>query len=145
MRTHPLTGSIAAFVMLASAPLGSAAADLAPLTAAELHEKCTAYIEAPQSTVGLSCASYIRGFIEGSTEVQFRLREVGESFSDRALRTRLGLPRDARPLYCLDGSLSMREFISNLIMYLGQLSPHESLNASAVLYGTLRRYYRCNR
>jgi hypothetical protein len=125
------------------------AADLAPLSAIELHERCRAYVDEPDSAKGRSCAAFVRGFIEGSPEIHYCAnaweKEQKESFSDRALRTRLGVRPHATPLYCLDSSVSLQNFIASIVSYIDEHPSPEGLTASDVLYGTLRRSYRCER
>ena len=49
------------------------AAELAPLSAAELHERCLGYARSAESKDGLICGTYVRGFIEGSQIVELEV------------------------------------------------------------------------
>jgi hypothetical protein len=131
-------------------PLGAQvqAAELAPLTSVELHELCMAYIEAPASDEGQACAAYVRGFIEGSDRVVLRSNEGAqaheESFSERAWRTRLGIPRP-EPRYCLEKTVSLQEFITQLLAQAERKPPEQDVSAQELLYATLSRFHRCSR
>jgi hypothetical protein len=146
MRGH----SLFYFCLLLVTPLVTRAdaAELAPLTSMELHELCLAYVHAPQSEEAYACAAYVRGFIEGSDQVVLRnhaTEEVRrESFSERAWRTRLGT-KTPKPQYCLDGSLPLRDFITQMLQYAERKPPTADVSAEALLYGTLSRFHRCSR
>lgn len=149
MLIHQAWSVVTVSMLSTLAPSSLFAADLAPLPAVELHERCLAYADEPDSAKGRSCASFVRGFLEGSPEIHFSAsspeEERKESFSDRALRTRLGVRTNATPTYCLDSSVSLSNFIASLVSFIDEHPSPESLNASDVLYGTLRRSYRCER
>jgi hypothetical protein len=123
------------------------AAELAPLTSMELHELCLAYVHAPQSEEARACAAYVRGFIEGSDQVVLRNDATEEarreSFSERAWRTRLGTATP-KPQYCLDESLPLRDFITQMLQQAEREPPMEDVSAEALLYGTLSRFHRCS-
>jgi hypothetical protein len=145
-RHHVLTA--AALLLLDSqltAPLS--AADLAPWSGAELNRRCLAYGDAPQSPDSQSCAAYVRGFVDGSTLVHFQADPTStlrESFSDRAFRTRLGVRRAAQPLYCVDSTVSLSQFVAQMLTHLQEHPRERDESASAVLYGTLMRFHRCS-
>jgi Rap1a immunity proteins len=136
--------------LMLTTPLGAhvQAAELAPLTSVELHELCLTYIDAPESDEGQACAAYVRGFIEGSDRVVLRSDEPaqaqGESFSERAWRTRLGIPRPD-PRYCLEKTVSLQEFISQLLAQAERKPPEQDVSAQELLYATLSRFHRCSR
>jgi hypothetical protein len=119
------------------------AQEIAPLSSAELHDLCLGYAEYTGSPDSRSCAAYIR-FIDGSPQVHVRTEAANprrESFRERAYRTRVGTQRPPEPVYCLDRSVSVQQFVAQLLTYLGDRSVDEA--ASTALYGTLRRFYRC--
>lgn len=136
--------------LMLTTPLGAQvqAAELAPLTSVELHELCLTYIDAPESDEGQACAAYVRGFIEGSDRVVLRSDEPAqahaESFSERAWRTRLGVPRP-EPRYCLEETLSLQEFIAQLLAQAERKPPEQDVSAHELLYATLSRFHRCSR
>jgi hypothetical protein len=122
------------------------AGELAPLTSVELHELCLAYIDAPESDAGQACAAYVRGFIEGSDRVVLRSDEQTheESFSERAWRTRLGIPQPD-PRYCLEKTVSLQGFITQLLAQAERKPPEQDVSAQELLYATLSRFHRCSR
>ena len=125
------------------------AAELAPLSGVELYELCAAYVTAPESDEGQACAAYVRGFIEGSDRVVLRSAEPeetrNESFTERAWRTRLGVPRAPEPRYCVEETLSLKNFVTQLLTQAERKPPAEGVSAQELLYGTLSRFHRCSR
>jgi hypothetical protein len=134
--------------LILTTPLGAQvqAAEFAPLTSVELHELCLTYVDAPEGDEGQACAAYVRGFIEGSDRVVLRSDDQahGESFSERAWRTRLGVPRP-EPQYCLQKTLSLQAFISQLLAQAKRKPPEQDVSAQELLYATLSRFHRCSR
>ncbi len=144
------TGVWIAVVLVLCSRMGSPSAragDLAPLSAVELQQHCLAYLENAQSTDGRSCSAYIRGFVEGSSLVRVRdpegAQQPGESFSERAFRTRLGIRRTPPPLYCVDSAMSLPEFVARMLDEVAEHRPRPEATASEVLLRTLGRSYRC--
>jgi hypothetical protein len=101
----------------------------------------------PDSEDAQACAGYVRGFVEGSDRVLLRADETKvsrrESFSDRALRTRLGIGAPPRPEYCLDDTVTLQKIVEQLVLHAERAPPKENVSASALLYGTLSRFHRC--
>lgn len=123
------------------APAGT----LAPLSSLDLHQRCLGYAQSPQSEDGVVCGTYIRAFIEGSQLVQIdRVSVPGETFSQRALRTRLG-SRQAAVRYCVDSSVTVDTFVLQLLVQADDTPPTQELDASALLYATLSRFHSCSR
>lgn len=121
------------------------AGKLAPMSSLELHQRCLRYAQSPQSEDGVICSTYIRAFIEGSQVVQIDQASVqGESFSKRALRTRLG-SRKAAVQYCVDSSVTVETFVLQLLVQAEDTPPEEELDASTLLYATLSRFHACSR
>jgi Rap1a immunity proteins len=137
---------IALVILCAQHTSPLSATDLLPLSSVELHEQCLLFSESPQSEEGRACAAYVRGFIEGSDRIVLRESDPGvqqsESFSERALRTRLGRI-SPKSEYCLQSALSLQEFIAHMLAYAEDHPPASDVSASALLYGTLHRFYRC--
>jgi hypothetical protein len=57
---------VAVTILIDAAISTCGAASLDAWSSPELHRRCLAYQESPQSQEGRSCGDYIRGFIEGS-------------------------------------------------------------------------------
>lgn len=139
--------SVALLLLASILTMRHAGADLAPLTSIELHQLCLAYMHEPDSEDAQACAGYVRGFVEGSDRVLLRADETKvsrrESFSDRALRTRLGIGAPPRPEYCLDDTVTLQKIVEQLVLHAERAPPKENVSASALLYGTLSRFHRC--
>jgi hypothetical protein len=148
MRRHRLLIVVALVLLDWRLASQAGAADLAPLSSADLLKRCLHYIESPASAEGRSCGAYVRGFIEGSPKVVLLTEETNrrqrESFSERALRTRLGTLTIPDPDYCLNSKVSLREFITQMLGHAEVNPPEEHVSASALLYGTLSQFYRCS-
>lgn len=121
------------------------AGKLAPMSSLDLHRRCLGYAQSPQSEDGVICSTYIRAFIEGSQLVQIDQASMqGESFSKRALRTRLG-SRQLAVQYCVEGSVTVDTFVLQLLVQADATPPKEELDASELLYATLSRFHSCSR
>lgn len=141
MRYSKLSGMGPLLAVIASL---ASAADLEPMSGAELRQRCLAYIASPQSATGQACSGYVRGFIEGSTVTQVGVSTSGgESFTDRALRTRLGMRADPQPTYCVDATVSLSHLISQILRLLDEQPNLIESNARDVLHQVLQRFHRC--
>lgn len=133
--------------LAALAQLRAAAADLAPLSSVELVELCRSYAAEPNTTEGQSCSAYVRGFLDGAADVILRASDAdltrGESFSERALRTRLGIRAPAPPEYCIDQEVSLQDLVVQLLQHAERIPASPELSASEMLYGVLSRLHRC--
>jgi len=119
-------------------------AELAPLTAAELHKLCLDYSRFPQSSTYHACEAYLRGFIEGSPYVHLQLpRSAGESFTERAFRTRYGAPGRVRPRYCVNGSVTLNDLVIQVLVQAESQPPSDEKDASVLIESTLNRFHRC--
>ena len=147
MRCHPVWSGTALLLIGASSPPFASAGELAPLSAVELHQRCLRYVEDPQRTDGRSCAAYVRGFVEGSPLVQVRSPDSAqawrESFSDRAFRTRLGARPLEKPRYCVNSTVTLPQFVGQMLRELEEQPLALDASASDVLLRTLERSYRC--
>ncbi|MGH8178359.1 MAG: Rap1a/Tai family immunity protein [Steroidobacter sp.] len=140
---HYLSPPIALFALATAAT----ASELAPLSGPQLQEHCGAYADEPESASGLLCAVYVGGFIEGAAAIAPRAllseEERTESFTDRALRTRLGVPRPREPLYCMSSAVSLQQIIAQVVTYAEQNPPGQDMSASEVVAATLQKFYSC--
>jgi hypothetical protein len=81
------------------------------LTGAQLHESCLEYEQAPRSGGGLFCAAYVRGFLDGVSAIELRIRSDGNV----ALEAESGIRRgDDRPPYCIEGSITIDRLVAGL-------------------------------
>jgi hypothetical protein len=135
---------IALAVLAGSTTAG--AAELEPYSASELHGLCQAYLEAPDEAAGRACAAFLRGFIDGSPRVVVHEEPSASeraSFTERAIRTRLGRPKDPAPSYCIAGGTTLREFVTQLLTHARTHVPQPDVGAGALIMGTLDQFHRC--
>ena len=127
------------------------------LSTEELISHCVVYEEDPDGEDGVFCVRYIQGFIDGAVATDERVTynvadeyDRDETFTERAIRTRLGSRIDKYgPSYyaefCLGEPVPLAEvadvFISDLLA-LDNLVGREL--ARDVVYATLRREYPCD-
>jgi hypothetical protein len=122
------------------------AGELAPLSSIDLHQECLKHAQSAESSPTSICSAYVRGFIEGSHLVELEDVSVeGETFTQRAFRTRIGATRAIAARYCLDSSLTLEAFILQLLVQADDQPPREGEGASSLLYATLARYHGCSR
>lgn len=120
------------------------ATELEPLMATELRKECLAYVQFPDSIEGAVCSTYVRAFVEGSPLIVLAVEpSASESFTQRALRTRLGSRNDIEPKYCVDPSLTLNDFVLQLLVQAEDKPVLEGESASELLYRTLNRFHRC--
>lgn len=126
--------------MTASACIQAHAA--APISAANLLKHCEAYVVQPSSDAGQLCAAYVRGFLHG-VKAREDPSDKEETWSDRALRTRLGHDALARTSYCVPAGVSVEDLISKTIDYLQVNEDASHDPASAAIEAALRAHYPC--
>lgn len=124
--------------------MSASAAELDPLPAIELRKFCVAYGDDARGNDAQACATYLRGFIDGSPLVYVDLPSPpGESFSQRAYRTRYGDLSRVRPRYCLNGSVTIAELVIQILVQAESYPPTEGETASDLIQATLNRFHRC--
>ena len=126
------------------------------LSTEELISHCAVYEEDPEGEDGIFCVRYIQGFIDGAVVTDERVTynvadeyDRDETFTERAIRTRLGSRIDRYgPSYyaefCLGEPLPLAEVARVVIrdlLALEDLAGREL--AREVVYETLRREYPC--
>ncbi len=138
----------------------SAAADIAhaveALSTEELISHCALYEEDPDGEDGIFCVRYIQGFIDGAVATDERVTynvaneyDRDESFTERAIRTRLGSRIDRYgPSYyaefCLGEPVPLAEVARVVVADLLALEDFEGRElARDVVYATLRTEYPC--
>ncbi len=126
------------------------------LSTAELKSHCDFYQAAPEGTDGVFCVRYIQGFIDGAVATDERVTqnvadeyERDESFTERAIRTRLGnrLSRYGPSYYaefCLGDPVPLAEVVQNVVDRLSDTAlVANQVKARDLVYETLRRDYPC--
>lgn len=142
-------------VITSLACVGSASA-VEALSTEELIEHCTVYETDPDGEDGIFCVRYIQGFIDGAVATDERVTynvaneyTRDETFSERAIRTRVGSRLDRYgPSYyaefCLGEPLPLAEVVRVVVRDLLRLKDLEGRElARDVVYATLRREYPC--
>jgi hypothetical protein len=127
------------------------------LSTEELISHCAFYEEDPEGEDGIFCVRYIQGFIDGAVVTDERVTynvaneyDREETFTERAIRTRLGSRIDRYgPSYyaefCLGEPVPLAEVVRVVIADLSQIESLEGRElAREVVYETLRREYPCD-
>ncbi len=127
------------------------------LSTEELISHCVVYEEDPDGEDGIFCVRYIQGFIDGAVATDERVTynvadeyDRDETFTERAIRTRLGSRIDRYgPSYyaefCLGEPVPLAEVVRVVIADLLQIESFEGQElARDVVYATLRREYPCD-
>jgi len=127
------------------------------LSTEELISHCAVYEEDPEGKDGIFCVRYIQGFIDGAVVTDERVTynvaneyDREETFTERAIRTRLGSRIDRYgPSYyaefCLGEPVPLAEVVRVVISDLSQIDSLEGRElAREVVYATLRREYPCD-
>lgn len=126
------------------------------LTTEELVSHCIHYPDDPDGADGIFCVRYVQGFIDGAVATDQRVTENvaaeydrGESFTERAIRTRVGsrLERFGPSYYaefCLGAPVPLAAVVDNVVTDLDNPELIERYPlARDIVYHTLREYYPC--
>lgn len=153
MKTH--IGRYATLLLLATLYTTEAAA-VEALSTEELILHCAVYEDDPDGEDGIFCVRYIQGFIDGAVATDERVTynvaaeyDREETFTERAIRTRLGsrIERYGPSFYaefCLGDPVPLAEVVEVVVADL--LNPENIAGeerARDVVYTTLRRAYPC--
>ncbi len=146
-----LVGTLMVLVFL---PLNANAVEA--LSTEELVSHCVVYDDDPDGADGIFCVRYIQGFIDGAVATDERVTfnvaaeyDREESFTERAIRTRLGrrIERYGASYYaefCLGEPVPLKAVVELVIADL--LDPERTKEqplARDVVYATLRREFPC--
>ncbi len=126
------------------------------LSTEELIAHCAIYEQDPEGADGIFCVRYIQGFIDGAVATDERVTynvaaeyDRDETFTERAIRTRLGSRIDQYgPSYyaefCLGEPVPLSEVVRVVIADLLELENLEGRKrARDIVYATLRTEYPC--
>ena len=127
------------------------------LTTEELASHCDSYPNLSETVDGQYCIRYIQGFIDGAIATDVRVmmnieaeREGGESFTERAFRTRLpSRDESARASkyaeFCLGDPVPLAEVVSKVVRDLNSDRVEKGKGlARDVVYRSLREHYPCD-
>jgi len=145
----------AALLLLVTFPINQSRA-VEPLSSAEFASHCIEYRTAPDGTDGIFCVRYIQGFIDGAIATDERVTlnvaaEYGEeeSFTQRAMRTRLGkqMARFGSSYYaefCLGAPVPLAEVVDHVVDRFEQTNFKTDIPlARNFVYQVLRKDYPC--
>lgn len=134
----------------------SKAVAVEPLLTEELRSHCVVYEQDPEGIDGIFCVRYVQGFIDGAVATDERVTynvaaeyEGGETFKQRAVRTRVGsrIARYGSSYYaefCLGEPVPLAAVVTAVVADLVGMDNFEGRElARDVVYATLRREYPC--
>ena len=144
------------WALLAGVLLTTNATAVEALSTEELTSHCAVYEDDPDGEDGIFCVRYIQGFIDGAVATDERVTnnvsaeyDKEESFSERAIRTRVGSRlQQFGPSYyaefCLGDPVPLAEVVEVVVADLLSLETLDNFErARDVVYATLRRAYPC--
>ena len=126
-----------------------------PLTAAQLNDVCADSREKRDSPKARLCIYYVKGFLDGAVATDGRVAEnvvaeieAEETFTDRAIRTRVGSRlQNYGPSVYAEFCVGQPDPIADVVLHvIEELDRHEDLEriqAQSVVYSSLRRHYPC--
>lgn len=109
----------------------------------QLTERCRVSIEDWSGPDGRFCEAYLRGFVDGSPLVAIQEARSSESFTQRAIRTRLGRPVSTRPKYCIASETTIQDLAVQLLAHARESPPRNDTDASVLIFSMLARYHPC--
>ena len=139
-----------------AALLSSNARAVEALSTEELVSHCVYYAEDPEGVDGVFCVRYIQGFIDGAVATDERVTnnvadeyDRSESFSERAIRTRLGRRLESFETYyaefCLGEPVPLKAVVEIVITDLQDaVRVSNQPLARDFVYSTLRNEFPCD-
>ena len=134
----------------------SSATAVEALSTDEFVSHCIKYDESPDGEDGIFCVRYIQGFIDGAVATDERVTynvasefDRDETFSERAIRTRLGsriasYGSSYYAEFCLGEPIPLKAVVEAIV---AELADPERIKSHAlardVVYETLRREFPC--
>jgi hypothetical protein len=116
------------------------------LSASDLQRQCQAFFESEADPTGQLCLAYVRGYLDATRLVTESRAEAdaasASSFSQRAMRTRLGAQARHESRFCMPDDVRADTVIGQLLA-LAERSPPGDESAASLLDHTLRTFYRC--
>jgi len=126
-----------------------------PLSATQLNEVCADLREQRDSPDARLCVYYVKGFLDGAVATDGRVAEnvaaeieAEESFTDRAIRTRVGsrlrdFGASVYAEFCVGQPDPIADVVLHVIEELDRYEDLEGVQAQSVVYASLRRHYPC--
>ena len=150
MRVSLIIAVTVSFLIVA--PRASA---IEPLTAEQLQQACVEFRGQADSPYSALCVYYVKGFLDGAVATDGRVAEnvaaeieEAESFTDRAIRTRVGsrLEEYGPSVYaefCVGQPDPITEVVMHVVEELERYDDLDGVQAQSVVYASLRRHYPC--
>lgn len=145
---HWLAGLLAVLFAMASP-----ASAMDWLEGDRLQSDCLSLLDDPKSPETVSCKAFIQGFLAGAQVtdelVAERMKKLqGDSYVDRAARTRVGMrlkQYGATSLagYCIDGAVTSGEVIDQVITHLKRQPGEQDVTAGVAVYHALVAGFPC--
>lgn len=135
--------------------IGPGASAIEPLTALQLDEVCADVGSKADGPEARLCVYYVKGFLDGAVATDGRVAEnvaseieEEESFTERAIRTRVGnrLKKFGPSVYaefCVGQPDPIADVVLHVIEELDRYDSLEGVQAQTVVYDSLRRHYPC--
>jgi len=135
--------------------IGPGASAIEPLTALQLDEVCADAESKADGPEARLCVYYVKGFLDGAVATDGRVAEnvaseieEEESFTERAIRTRVGnrLKKFGPSVYaefCVGQPDPIADVVLHVIEELDRYDSLEGVQAQTVVYDSLRRHYPC--
>ena len=142
-----------AISFLIAAPRATA---IEPLTAEQLRQACVEFKGQADSPYSALCVYYVKGFLDGAVATDGRVAEnvaaeieESESFTERAIRTRVGsrLKEYGPSVYaefCVGQPDPIVDVVMHVVEELERYDDLEGVQAQNVVYASLRRHYPCD-
>ena len=115
-----------------------------PLTAQELVLHCKAFPDQVDSIDGQFCIRYIQGFIDGAgtTDTRVLLNVEADHIHKETYSERAAVYAE----FCLGDPVPLREVVGKVVNDLNQRKhTEEGVDASTVVYASLRKNYPCKK
>jgi len=128
-----------------------------PLTTIELASHCSHYTKKPKSVDAFFCIRYIQGFIDGAIATDKKVAENAvtkldkkETFSERAIRTRIARSKNYSPTYyaefCLGTPVPLKSVVDKIITNFNNRKYNSNdTTARDAVYYILRKEYPCEK
>ncbi|WP_321390161.1 Rap1a/Tai family immunity protein [Emcibacter sp.] len=153
MKIPGLVSVIALTVVLSSGPSRA----MEWLDELDLRSQCSVYFQAPESKEGILCESFIQGYLSGihslrrdvDRKISKKVSPTGDSFSDRAIRTRAGSRfRYIDPAlhrgFCISDDVTSDVVVRKVVTYLNEHPDDTPLPDNKILFNALLENFPCN-
>ncbi|WP_417624671.1 Rap1a/Tai family immunity protein [Paremcibacter congregatus] len=123
----------------------------------DLRSQCASYLKAPEGRAGVLCESFIQGYLSGihalrrevDSKIDKKRSPTGESFSDRAIRTRVGsrlkyIDPALHRGFCIANDVSPDVVVRKVVRYLDEHEGDTPLPDNKILFNALLENFPCN-